>query len=270
MQSKFLFSLIFFSIAFTSLACHSADVFLEKTRLNIVGEIRAGDAERVAQSAIEQVTKNGRGVVSVWVNSPGGDVAEAIRIADLVAGMKPTVTVAKGGGCASACFLIFLAGYERIASSVNDDGSMQTAEKRAKLSGLVGIHRPYLKTPSADLESVKNQEELMRRFRSHLASKQVPQYLIDEMMSRPSNDIYWLRDRDLEAVGPHIPGDEEALIARCGFKRFSKIFDEDWTLARREKPSQCSADYWAELYIEPQISYIRKLAGGWRPWSTKK
>jgi hypothetical protein len=270
MPNKLLLVLAFLVTAITPAVGHAADVFLEKFRLNIVGEIRPGDAERVAQSAIEQVTKNRKKIASIWVNSPGGDVAEAIRIADLVSGMKPDVYVAKGGVCASSCFLIFLAGYERIASWVRDDGGMPTPEKRASRFGLVGIHRPYLKTPSADLESVKKQEELMRRFRSHLASKQVPQYLVDEMMARPSNDIYWLRDRDLELIGPYSAGDEEALIARCGYKRSGKIIDEEWSEARRDKLTDCGIDYWDEQYFEPQINFVVKLAGGWRPWSTKK
>lgn len=270
MQKKSLLVLILFVTAAIPVAGYAADIFLEKSRLNIVGEIRPGDAERVAQSAIEQVTKNKKKIDSVWLNSPGGDVAEAIRIADLVSGIKPYVYVANGGVCASSCFLIFLAGYERIAYWVQDDGSMPTPEKRASRFGLVGIHRPYLKAPLADSESVRKQEELMRRFRSHLISKQVPQYLIDEMMARPSNDIYWLRDRDLELLGPLSAGDEEALIARCGYKRTAKIVDEEWGKARVDKLAYCRIDYWDEQYLEPQIKYVFKLADGWRPWLTKK
>ena len=270
MRKKFLSQLLCLVTAWNPVVVQAADIFFERSRLNIVGEIRPGDAERVAQSAIEQVTKNRKKIDSVWLNSPGGDVAEAIRIADLVSGIKPYVYVANGGVCASSCFLIFLAGYERIAYGVKDDGSIPTAEKRASRFGLVGIHRPYLKTPSSDLESVRKQEELMRRFRSHLISKQVPQYLVDEMMARPSNDIYWLRDRDFELIGPLSAGDEEALIARCGYKRTAKIVDEEWSKARLEKMAYCSTDYWDEQYLGPQIKYVFKLADGWRPWSTKK
>jgi ATP-dependent protease ClpP protease subunit len=97
MPNKLLLVLAFLVTALTPAVVHAADVFLEKFRLNIVGEIRPGDAERVAQSAIDQVTKNRKKIASVWVNSPGGDVAEAIRIADLVSGMKPDVYVAPDG-----------------------------------------------------------------------------------------------------------------------------------------------------------------------------
>lgn len=247
----------------------AADIFLEQFRLNIVGEIRSGDAERIAQLSVDQVIKKKRRIGYVYLNSPGGDVAEAIQIADLVAGMRPDVIVSKGGICASSCFLIFLAGHERIASWVPDNGSMPTAEQRAKRFGLVGIHRPYLRAPSGDVESVKRQEELMRKFRSHLSSKQVPQYLVDEMMARPSNDIYWLKDRDLELIGPFSAGDEEALIARCGYKRTAKIIDEDWSEDRRNKLTDCGIDYWQEQYFEPQVKFVFKLSTGWRPWSGK-
>lgn len=268
--NKYLVTLVFLAGAIHPTFGHAADVFLEKHNLNIVGEIRSGDAERVAKSAIEQVIRNRKIISRIVVNTPGGDIGEAIRIADLVAGMKPTVAVARGGVCASSCFLIFLAGYERVASWARDDGSMPTPEKRASRLGLVGVHRPYLKAPSADLESVRKQEELMRKFRSHLASLQVPQYLVDEMMARPSNDIYWLRDRDSDLIGPFSAGDEEALIAKCGYKRTGRIVDEQWSVDRIDKMNQCSFDYWDEQYLEPQIRFVVKLSTGWRPWFGSK
>ena len=270
MANKLLLTLLFLFTAFVPAVGKAADVFLEKFRLHIVGEIRPGDAERVAQSAIEQFTRNKKYVAFVFVNSPGGDIAESIRIADLVASMKPTVVVARGGVCASSCFLIFLAGYERVATSVHDDGGMPTPEKQVSRFGLVGIHRPYLKTPSADLESVTKQGDLMRSFRNHLASKQVPQHLVDEMMARPSNDIYWLRDRDFELIGPYSAGDEEALIAKCGYKRSGKMVSEQWSEERLKKFAACELNYWDEQYMGPQIKFVHKLSGGWRPWATKK
>jgi hypothetical protein len=270
MTNKIYLALAFFLTALSPQDGRAADIFPGKNALNIVGQIRPGDAERFAQLASEQVTKNKSKVAFVFVNSPGGDVAEAIRITDLISGMKPDVYVANGGVCASSCFLIFLAGYQRVASWVNDDGSMPTREKLDSRFGLVGIHRPYLKTPSADIASVKQQEELMRRFRLHLAERQVPQYLVDEMMARPSNDIYWLRERDLELVGPMGAGDEEALIARCGYKRIAKIADEKWTKERVEKMIACEGDYWFDQYFEAQISFAYKLSRGWRPWTLKK
>lgn len=269
MAIKFLQTLVFLFAIITPNIGQAADIFLEKFRINIIGEIRPGDAERVAQSAIEQVTRNRKKISSVFVNSPGGDVDEAIRIADLVKGMKPNVVVEKGGICASSCFIIYLAGYERSATWVRDDGSMQTPEKRASRLGIIGIHRPYLKNPSADVASVRKQDDLMRRFREYLASFHVPQYLIDEMMARPSNDIYWLRDRDLELIGQFGAGDEEALISRCGYKRSGKIIDEGWSNDRINKMNECTFRYWDEQYLESQINFVVKLSGGWRPWLKK-
>ena len=69
MQKNLLSILIFFVAVFIPVVGHAADIFLEKSKLNIVGEIRPGDAERVAKSVIEQITKNGQKIESVWVNS---------------------------------------------------------------------------------------------------------------------------------------------------------------------------------------------------------
>ena len=192
-----------------------------------------------------------------------------MRIAELVKNMHIDVKVAKGGYCVSACFFVFLEGNFRTSSSANDDGSLPPQAKREKIRGFVGIHRPYLKSPSSDLSSTKKQEEMMRKVRGYLASKAVPQHLIDEMMARPSNDIYWLKERDSELIGELNAGDEEALIARCGFKRIAVRINENWSDDRENRLSECESDYWIEQYHPLQHEFMAKLRTGWRPWSGK-
>ena len=110
----------------------------------------------------------------------------------------------------------------------------------------------------------------MRQVRVYLASKTVPQHLVDEMMSRPSNDIYWLKDSDKALIGDYNPGDEEALIAKCGYKRFKTMAIENWSEEKEYQVFKCMYDYWYEQYVPLQHKYIAKLSNGWRPWQGKQ
>jgi len=243
------------------LATLAADVYVEKHNLNLSGEIRSGDAERMASLIAQE-----KGIGKFYVNSLGGDFLEAMRMADLVRGLHVAVQVAKGGSCVSACFFPFLEGYERTAFWANEDGMLPPQAKREQFIGVVGIHRPYLKSPTGDVASTQRQEDMMRKVRSYLMSKTLPQHLIDEMMARPSNDIYWLRERDLELVGQYSPGVEEALVSKCGYKRFNQSFNENWSKERRDELDNCTFDYWEEHFFPLQRQFIAKLHTGWRPW----
>ena len=62
-------------------------------------------------------------------------------------------------------------------------------------------------------------QSTLQNISSYLSNANVPQRLIDLMMSRPSNDIYWMTDDDIEQLGAYSPGLEELLISRCGYSR---------------------------------------------------
>jgi hypothetical protein len=97
----------------------------------------------------------------------------------------------------------------------------------------------------------------------------VPQYLIDEMMGRPSNDIYWLGERDLNLLNEFSAGDEEALISKCGYIRPDVRQAQRWSSEKWNKLWDCEFDYWDEQYRPLQVQYLAKLRTGWRPWSAK-
>ena len=263
---KYLFCisiLLTFSV-FPSMA-HAADIYIEKFTVHFIGDIRSGDAERLASL----IAPEKKGVTRLKINSSGGDLLEAMRIKDLVNGLHIDVHVANGGYCISACFFIFLEGYERHAAWALDDGTLGLQKMRSKYFGFVGIHRPYLKSPTGDVMGTKKQQDLMRNVRDYLATKAVSQHLIDEMMARPSNDVYWLNEKDLNLLGDLSPGDEETLIARCGYKRPLVRYDEKWSDEKEDRLNDCKFDYYMEQYYPIQRQYIMKLRTGWRPWLKK-
>src|SRR5881628_107579 len=55
-------------------------------------------------------------VSGIGLNSPGGALLEAVKIADVIRYCKIATVVPNGQTCASACFIIFAAGGEKYAS----------------------------------------------------------------------------------------------------------------------------------------------------------
>ena len=248
-----------------SLPCLAADIQVKYSEVYLDGEIRPGDAERLAV-ALSQARFD---VSQLTVNSMGGDVRESLRIAGLVRGTQLEVKVAKGGFCVSSCFFIFLDGFSRLAGWARADGTLPSIEQRKEFFGLVGIHRPYLKSTDGGSQAIESQEQIMKIIRSHLTLKGVPQYLIDEMMTHPSNDVYWLRMRDLEALGPYDAGVEEGLIAKCCHKRAGAMVHQNWPIEKMERVSRCSTEYWEQAFLPLQKKFIAELKSGQRPWSRK-
>lgn len=243
------------------LVAKAADVYVEDRTVNLEGEIRQGDAERVVVAVLAAPKE----ILFMSLNSKGGDLMEAMRIVSLVKGAHWNVMVGKGHGkvCVSACFFIYLAGEGRSAGGA---GNLWPQDLWDFEPGIVGIHRPYFKDAAGNPEAPKKQGELMGKVREYLKSAGVSQYLVDEMMSRPSNDIYWLKDRDLDAIGDYNPGIEEALIATCGYKRRSLIAAEKWSPERMAPVHACLAKYLGDKNRPVQLSYVAKLRTGWRPW----
>ena len=185
----------------------AADIYVEKGyQVHIDGEIRTGDAERVA-SLIGDM----RFVGSFEVKSLGGNLEEALKISSLIDGTSASFRIKRGELCVSACFFMFIAGRERAASAfLGEEGQSPSPKMLARGSYYVGIHRPYLASKGEVNEtSVDKQENLMQTVREYLRKKQVPQYLVDEMMGRASNRIYWLNDKDVDLLGDYSPGYEQ-------------------------------------------------------------
>jgi hypothetical protein len=83
--------------------------------IGITGEIVEGDSDTFIGS-IKQANLAGKLVGNVRLNSPGGNLLEGVKLADAVRAGKIATNVGRTATCASACFLVFAAGYEKNAS----------------------------------------------------------------------------------------------------------------------------------------------------------
>jgi hypothetical protein len=253
---------IFCILGMCFLPAFAADIYVEKNhQIHIDGEIRPGDAERVAT-----LLSRMRVVGYFYVKSLGGNIEESMRIARLIEGVHARFVVKRGELCASSCFFMFIAGKERYADAFRgEDGQPPPPDKRAKGFSYVGIHRPYFASnEELKAESADKQEVLMQAVRDYLRKKQIPQYLVDEMMGRASNQIYWLREKDLDLLGVFPPGYEEVLIKKCGYNKLEQ--QNFWSDKRQVEFNDCIFDVWEQEYLPLQTAYIKRLATGWRPW----
>lgn len=208
--------------------------------ISIVGNIAKGDVEQLRNAIRTQ--KYGLGVINL--DSPGGDVDEAIRMTEMIKPLFVTTRVKPGKYCASACTFIWLAGTPRMA--VPKESAQRLARQGlSEAGGIVGLHRPYLANFSA---LTNNQSQVMKQIQSYLEAQMVPRRLIDVMMSRPSNDIYWLNSKDFQELGEYRPEVEEFLINKCGYIRATdSAMNRDLTGEQMVKAMTCSNKYLDEV-----------------------
>ena len=207
------------------------------------------------------------------LNSPGGNLAEALRMAALVRGLHLDTRIRDGGVCSSACFFIFVAGDRRLAAEHGDSSARP---------GRIGLHRPRLDAEALKASDptmgMERQQVEMNKVIDYLRHETVPLRLIDEMMTHPSNDIYWMSDEDLWQLGEFHPGLEEVLIARCRYDKrltspaYEKLvagLDEE-TRAKAQQQlatlNQCIATTRASFDAR-RDAFLAKLKTGWRPWT---
>jgi uncharacterized protein YecT (DUF1311 family) len=93
------------------LCCNDASQGMEFTKsvvpagtaIKATGPIRAGDAAKL-ESLVRDVTVDEKGLRRIILESPGGEVGEAVRVAEIIRNNNFVTLV--GGECASACAMI--------------------------------------------------------------------------------------------------------------------------------------------------------------------
>lgn len=161
--------------------------------ISLRGEIQDGDAQRLRQTLVSNLTKMGA-FRFLLLDSRGGSVAEAMKIGEVVKSAMLTTTLVRLADldndaatkrqCISACFLVFIAGGER----------------RLPNGALLGIHRPYFDAATygahTPLEIANGQEQLEEAVRKYSRANGVSDTLIARMMVHSSKQVYWLDQFD--------------------------------------------------------------------------
>src|SRR5450631_2451817 len=186
------------------------------------GVIINGDTHRFAEFLKTADFKNASGIV-VALNSPGGDVEEAIALAAMLRDIFASVYAIDPMRCVSACFLLFV-----------------DAPTRFGEPGALFIHRPYLPEQRARSLNADNSREInsamYKQMQDWLRERMVPGSLVDRMLVTASTDAYRLTRGDIDSLGIRAAWYEEWLIARCpDTVQIEQAFLQASTKADRER-----------------------------------
>jgi len=197
----------------------------------IEGTIAKGDFKRFQYLAF-----SGAGTGPVWLASPGGDLAEAIKIGQLIRRLKMDVWAPENNKhlwnsmihisdqrnnvCASACFFIYAAGTYRSGN-------------------VLGVHRPRF--AEEDLKAMTMEQAGSGQVSTgevsadYLRKMGIPNSIIEKAATTKPNDIHWLSETEVKALSGYIPEYEDWIEAKCS---------DTWkSVPSDPKPcKECSAD----------------------------
>jgi len=119
------------------------------------------------------------------IDSTGGQVEEAIRAGDVIAGSQWAIWVRDGSICHSACVLVLAAGDTR------------------SIAGKVGIHRLMRERSKATTRRELSAElkDITEQVRDYLARNGAASALADQMMTIPNRDLRVLTSDELAQFG---------------------------------------------------------------------
>jgi hypothetical protein len=162
----------------------SFDLKDNRVEISISGNIAPGDAD-LLKARFKEANDAGKRVTSLRLNSAGGNLLEAVRLADAVRFARISTNVGPSATCASACFLIFAAGEPKYAS----------------VSARIGVHRASEKgvvSRAATTSLADVAKEL-----------DVPWSIIRRMINTPPGEVEWLSLADLRLMGTTVSRDKE-------------------------------------------------------------
>lgn len=213
------------SASFSVLCDNPEDEIARKScTIKLTGPIEPGDAQRLLR-IIRKPQQPGWSYSRLVLDSPGGSIAAALELSAVVrqallytstgrpvAARPPIPGRVDTYHCVSACFLVWVAGAQRITLAFN-------VPRRADGTSEIGLHRPYLERKAYErspTEVAAMQQHATQLTADYLKKEQVPQDLVEKMLSRASTEVYWVGPDDTKISGMS-PWFEEMMIARCGF-----------------------------------------------------
>ena len=142
------------------------------------GSIIQGDAERLV-AFFRGMPKSDR-IVALFLDSPGGNVVEAEKLANGIAAAKLSVAVAENSKCASACFLLFAA----------------SPRKYAGTNALIGVH-----SASENGQETLASMGMTTAMARDAAAFGIPSSIIGKMVQSTPGRMEWLTPLDFQQMG---------------------------------------------------------------------
>lgn len=150
-------------------------------RVTIHGEINRGDFDRFKRFLVEDDALKGY-AKQIWLNSPGGDVIEAMRFADLFDKSSATANVGPYSKCYSSCVFMFAGAASRSLFPF----------------GELGVHRLVLK--SDEVAYAREKAVVIQASEdayAYLLRQGLPQDVVTKMRETPASEIFVIDFFDL-------------------------------------------------------------------------
>ena len=179
---KVLCKAIVFALALLLTNAYSAEIRLKGVDQSIVaveftGEIQASDFDALRR-LIEPRLATNNSFRWIFLNSPGGDVATAMKIGRYIRRLEFDTNVNESSRCLSSCVFILAAGLDKNVSGTN----------------IIGIHRPFgTSVGSVSREdATRTYREMTAQIYAYFNEMNIPQSLSEEMLRIPPEDMKML------------------------------------------------------------------------------
>ena len=217
----------FLTATFCAVTTDAAEIRIDPSRKAALGIVLEGKIEPGDFDKLRTFIFDGEGALEIYLASPGGDLAEAMKIGRLVRELKlGTVAPDKLSGelreklvarhnlrdskanymCASACFFVLVAGIHRQSDFLHEP--------------ILGIHKPYLS--KAELRALSSDkaiavaDQTRAIVESYLREMGVPAKYADQMFSVPKDEVRWISSNEFETdFAGFIPELRDWVDARC-------------------------------------------------------
>ena len=203
--------------------------------LTISGDLVPGDTDRLIEMIRRKPADAWHALGRVELEISGGDPGEALRLADVLAGLYPYMVTR--GDCAGACAVAWMSGAWRVLPS-GRIGFQQIAATPSAAGRAAPVDAP----PPFDL--------LADRLRSYLIKQGLPATSYERLAATRGNAVYWLSGQEINAMGTWPPYYFQKLHAQCPQLEAS---EESFHALRR-----CAA----RLVISQKAFAFDKLLGG--------
>lgn len=161
--------------------------------MRIEGRIESGDADKFIRQINRMIDNDHLPLSMVYLNSPGGNLYDAMRIGRIIRQLEIGTIVGFGQACHSSCALILLSGRSRI------------------VSGEIGFHRPFL-TGRAEGQMPYREEilEIYEEMEDYMRDMGASGALIDIAISTPPEQMYVISKTELDRLIPFMDPASEA------------------------------------------------------------
>lgn len=211
-------------------------------KLKMSGEIVVGDYMK-----LYGFIKNNKpsetffGLDQLELDSPGGNVEEAMEMAILLKKIYPSIYV--NNTCASSCLLLWLSGASR---HVEDNGK-------------IGVHRPTFSKDFYKNQSLKetqvSYEKASTEFKAFVLEQGLPLSIYEKLMATSSQIILWLTKEDIELIGNSPAYIDEKLHKMCD-EALSQSIKTD-----SEEDNAAASECIHSITLDAKIAFYDKLFG---------